>query len=431
MTAWERLLPASGASGELRDLTTHVHTYGELDRDRSPHALIADVRDSGLTGRGGAGFPSYRKLEAVRAASRAARATPVVIANGAEGEPASHKDKVLLTHAPHLVLDGLQVAALALGADEAVIYVHEGPLVSTVADVIDIRRRTRVDRVPTRVVSAPARFISGQETAVVSRIDGGSALPRSVPPPIYQRGVQRRPTLVNNVETLAHMGLIARYGGEWFRGLGTTAEPGTMLFTVSGAVQRPGVVEAPIGVGLDQLLGISRLTAPVNAVLVGGYHGTWIEYEDGRHTLADASLEPVGARLGAGVLVALPASACGLVETSRVATYLADESARQCGPCLNGLPAIAHALTGLARGRRDPSLPAQIETLIHLVEGRGACRHPDGTARMVRSALRVFRAEIDLHLGGHCSATTSAPVLPTGADPTGGRGEREPVGATS
>jgi NADH:ubiquinone oxidoreductase subunit F (NADH-binding) len=423
MTSWERLLPGSGASGELRDLGTHHQVYGRLDLRRSAHVLIADIREAGLTGRGGAGFPSYRKLEAVRTASRPTRGRPVVIANGAEGEPASQKDKVLLTHAPHLVLDGLQVAARAVGASEAVIYVHEGPLVSAVAKVIEARRRARIDPTPTRVVSAPARFISGQETAVVSRVDGGLALPRSVPPPVYQRGVGRRPTLVNNVETLAHMALIARYGGAWFRGLGTEAEPGTMLFTVSGAVQRPGVLEAPIGVDLDQLLGIGQLTSPVHAVLIGGYHGTWIEYADGRHTLSDASLQSVGARLGAGVVVALPASTCGLVETSRVVTYLANESARQCGPCLNGLPAIAHALTGLARGRRDPSLPAQIETLSHLVEGRGACRHPDGTARMAGSALRVFQSEIDLHLVGRCSATAFAPILPTGERPA-----RESVG---
>ncbi len=416
MSGWDRLLPDSGASGELRDLAHHERIYGQLDLRVSRSALLSAIRDSGLTGRGGAGFPSSRKIDAVRAATGSGRGDSIVVANGAEGEPASDKDKVLLTFAPHLVLDGLQIAAKAVDASEAVVYVHEGPIVAMVASLVSVRRRAGVDAVPTRVVSAPAKFISGQESALVSRIEGGLAIPRATPPPIYQRGINRRPTLVNNVETLAHMALVARFGADWFRSLGTDAEPGTMLFSVSGAVQRPGVVEAPIGVGLATLLQACIVTEPIQAVLVGGYHGTWISVTGDDRALCDASLQSVGGRVGAGVVIALSDATCGLVEVARIAGYLANQSAGQCGPCTNGLPAIAAALSRLAAGPVDASLLLQLDLLNRLVDGRGACRHPDGTVRMVRSALSVFAGEVHQHLAGVCTATyheALTPIVPS------------------
>ena len=316
----------------------------------SARPLTAELRESGLTGRGGAAFPVHRKLTAVAAAGR----RPVIVANGAESEPLSAKDKTLLRYSPHLVLDGLQLAAEAVGARRAVLYLHEDlPLHASLGELIFERRINGLDRAAVDLVLAPPRFLSGQETSVVSVLNGGLALPAFTPPRTFERGVGGQPTLVQNVETLAHLALIARYGAAWFRGLGIAAEPGSMLASIRQADGRPAVTEAAIGTPLRDLVALGD---HVQAVLVGGYHGTWLPASQARQlSLSDAALRPAGAAAGAGVLAALPAGHCGLAETARVARYLALESAGQCGPCLNGLPRIATALGELAgTGAADP-----------------------------------------------------------------------------
>ena len=216
-------------------------------------------------------------------------------------------------------------------------------------------------------------------------------------------GVRGRPTAVLNVETLAHVAVIARRGAVAFRAAGTPEEPGTMLVTLSGAVAAPGVREVALATPLPQVLGqYGGLTRPV---LVGGFHGAWLgPSEVAGARLSRASLARFDAAPGAGVLFVLPAGRCGLVETARIAGYLSGQGARQCGPCRNGLPHLAGAIDALAHRRRDPGLPAEITRVAGLVEGRGACHHPDGTARLVRSALRVFAADVAAHLDGHCLA---------------------------
>jgi NADH:ubiquinone oxidoreductase subunit F (NADH-binding) len=407
----ERILTAGIGSGRYRDLRAHRDAHGPLPSSDGA-SLIRQVEAAGLTGRGGAGFPMARKLAAV-----AAGGSPVVVANGAEGEPASSKDRILLSYAPHLVLDGLQLACRAVGARVAHIYVHEGPLVAQMQALVGARAAAGVDTVVPTVVSAPARFVSGQETAVVSRLNGGEALPLAVPPPVYVRGVNRRPTLVQNVETLAHLALVARHGASWFRSQGTDREPGTMLCTVSGAVPAPGVVEVPVGTLVGDVLDrAGGPVEPLGAVLVGGYHGAWLPAAVALDLpLSVEGLKPVGATPGAGVLIALSAGACGLTETARAVGYLADQSARQCGPCLNGLPAMAQTLRQLAAGQSTRGLPERIAALTMLVEQRGGCHHPDGTVRLVRSALRVFGSEVAAHQAGSCTATDRRPVLPVPA----------------
>ena len=215
---------------------------------------------------------------------------------------------------------------------------------------------------------------------------------------------------MQNVETLAHLALVARYGAAWFRALGTRAEPGSMLCTVHAAGVRPQVMEAPLGIPLRRLFGPSP--QPVQAVLVGGYHGSWLPA-----SALDARLEAadLGVPVGAGVLAALPENRCGLVETARVLHYLALESAGQCGPCLNGLPRIAMAFGELAdpgTARQKLGLRDDLARWSGLVEGRGVCHHPDGTVRLVRSTLTVFAAEADAHRYGHCRAVDPTPLLP-------------------
>ncbi len=403
------LLPA----GQGSDLRAYLGLHGPVPYRDSAGALIGEVRAAGLTGRGGAAFPVHRKLEAV-AAARAGRA--IVVGNAAEGEPASHKDEALLLLAPHLILDGLQLAAEAVGAGRAVLYVRGDLRARTrLDDYLPERDAYGLDRLPVEIVWSPHRFLAGEESALASRVSGGPAVPQFTPPRVFERGVDGRPTLVQNVETLAHLALIARYGPGWFRALGTPDEPGSMLCTLRQASGSVDVAEAAIGTPLATLLDLSA----AGAVLVGGYHGAWLSAAQAAGlTLSNAQLRPVGAFSGAGVLAALPTDRCGLIESARVARYLALESAGQCGPCLNGLPSIAAAMAELADARPHPRVLDDLGRWAGLVEGRGACHHPDGTVRFLRSALRVFGPEIRLHQQGRCSAATARPFLPVPAGPS-------------
>jgi NADH:ubiquinone oxidoreductase subunit F (NADH-binding) len=396
------------------DLVAHLRRNGRA-RFRGP-ALVEQAEAAGLTGRGGAAFPVATKLSAVAAAG----GDPVAVANGAEGEPASSKDAALLWYAPHLVLDGLQLAAEAVGARTAYLYVHASPDARGGPDLpwhlqaaLAQRVAAGTDRASVQLMEAPARFLAGEESALVSRINGGAPRPADKLYRAFQRGVGGRPTLVQNVETLAHLALIARNGAAWFRSVGTREEPGSMLCTLRESDGQVRVVEAALGTPLSWLLALGD---DVQGVLSGGYHGGWLSLTDARRlALCNADLRPAGAIAGAGVLVALPAAHCGLAETASVARSLALESAGQCGPCFNGLPAIATALAELARPRPAGPALANLERWAGLVAGRGACHHPDGTVRFVASALSVFAAEIDEHASGRCTATRREPFLPVSA----------------
>jgi NADH:ubiquinone oxidoreductase subunit F (NADH-binding) len=395
-----RLLPS-----KPDDLRGHLARYGPVPYNGTAGALIPHVEASGLTGRGGAAFPVHRKLAIVAAA----RGRKVVVANGAESEPASRKDEVLMQAAPHLVLDGLQLAAEAVGATEAHLYLHRGAG-SGIRRALAGRQAGGLDRLEVIITETPPRFLAGQESAAVNLIGGGPALPVFTPPRVTERGLHGWPTLVQNVETLAHLALIARYGPRWFRAIGTPAEPGSMLTTLYPAGGGYRVTETAIGTPLRTLLSTD---AEVQAWLVGGYHGSWLPLPGSSgSTLDNGSLRRCGAAAGAGVLAALPSRYCGLAETARVVSYLAAESAGQCGPCLNGLPRIATALAELAGLQPRRQTRADVERWAGLVARRGACSHPDGTVRFVRSALQVFKPELARHERGRCTAANRRPFLP-------------------
>ncbi len=275
-----RLLPPhrAGQDGGVPDLAGHLARHGRpAYRDR-PGALLGDLEAAGLTGRGGAAFPVHRKLRAVLDASAARRRAPVLVGNAAESEPASDKDATLLWLSPHLVLDGLQLAAEAAGADRAVLALHAGGPAQAVAGrlraALGERQAAGTDRVPVTLSPVPPSFLAGQETALLSVLAGGPAIPAFTPPRVTERGLGGAPTLVQNVETLAHLALIARHGPRWFRAAGTPDEPGSMLATVHRAsAGRPLVTEVPLGIPLADLVGGLD---PDDAVLVGGYHGSWL-----------------------------------------------------------------------------------------------------------------------------------------------------------
>ena len=396
--AVSRLTAGWQQSGRAATVREHVDRYGPLPPvgHRGPGSLIDEVSAAGLTGRGGAGFPTGTKLRSVASG----RGPAVVVANGMESEPASEKDQALLARAPHLVLDGIALAAEAVGATEAHLCLAQGRdwLTDIVTAAVAERERARLDRIPVTVHTVPERYTSSEESALVHWLNGGEAKPTKTPPRPFERGVGKRPTLIDNVETLAHMALIGRYGSRWFRQAGVAGAAGSMLTTVSGAVARPGVYEVEAGAPIGDVLALAGVEADAPAVLVGGYFGTWHAVSEvAGLALTKQGLDPVGGSPGAGILYVLPAGECGLDEAAGIMRYLASQGAEQCGPCMFGLPAIAGDLSQLAAGRPEGDPLGRMQRRFGQIAGRGACRHPDGAVRMAASALRAFAADAHAH----------------------------------
>jgi NADH:ubiquinone oxidoreductase subunit F (NADH-binding) len=335
-----------------------------------------------------------------------------VVVNGSETEPASEKDRLLLSQLPHLVLDGAVLAADIVGAGEVTVKVSERMAGPTQA--LEGAVAVREDPVPIHLVPAPGGYVTGEESAVVHYLNGGSPKPTFVPPRPYQRGYRRRPTFISNAETMAQLALIARHGDRWFRQLGTDADPGSALVTISGAVGAPGVYELAFGTPMGELLAAAGGdTEPLRALLIGGYFGTWVDASSAlRLRLAREDLRSVGCSLGSGVLIALGESSCGLHESARVIDYLARESAGQCGPCVHGLRSIADLVGDLAEGVADLRETERVTRWAAEIRGRGACHHPDGAARFIESALTVFADELASHQRGSCAGRPpSLPVV--------------------
>ena len=384
-------------------MTTPLDTTGRLlagrheplapwAAERLAGGLIDAVERAGLRGRGGAGFPTGRKLRSVAAG----RGPATVVVNACEGEPVSGKDHALLTRAPHLVLDGAVLAALAVRANRIVVCLHDGdPLGHALSAALAARR----DPVAVHLQPVPGRYVASEESALVNLIDTGDARPTSRPPRPDERGVGGRPTLVSNAETYAQVALIARHGPEWFRATGTAESPGTTLVTIGGAVSDPGVREVALGTPLGRVLDLAGPADDAEAVLVGGVAGAWLPLPAATSVpLTHRELAEAGAPLGVGALFVLPAQACGLAETARILGFLAGESAAQCGPCMFGLPALAGDMARVVGG--DATVVPRLRQRLGVVEGRGACRHPDGAVRVARSALHVFAADLARHAAG-------------------------------
>ncbi len=376
-------------------LTAHRAHFGDVPERTLPQLLDA-ARLGGVRGRGGAGFPLARKLEAVSAGRR-----PVVVVNAAEGEPASAKDSALLRTVPHLVLDGAHVAARALGAREVhVVTATDRPETGRALEAA-LAERGRRPVTWTHHVAEP-RFVSGQSRAVLELMAGRAGLPVTSWVPEATSGHRGRPTLLSNAETFAHLAVLAARGVECYTGHGTSAEPGTTLLTVTreqdDGRRSSHVVEVAHGEPLAAVLGSPELERPV---LAGGYHGTWVAPQQLRGLRVSATaFREQGLTLGAGVLLPGSDRTCPVAVTTRVTDYLARQSAGRCGPCHEGLPALAQAVARL-RGGSDTR--PRIRELTGLVTRRGACAHPDGTARMVSSLLTGLPEAVQAHLEGACS----------------------------
>ena len=381
--------PVQAGPESLRDQRARLGPLPAARRD-----LIATLDRSGLLGRGGGAFPVGRKWAKV---ADAGGGDARVLVNGAEGEPLSAKDCTLMTARPHLVLDGAQLAAAAVGAREIVLYVSAAQVDARAALGRALAERGRPP-VATRLVAAPDAFVAGEESAAVHFINEGDARPTTKPPRPFENGIGGRPTLVQNVETLAHVALIARYGDAWYRSAGRGATRGTTLVTLNGASGRV-VREVELGTRVGEVAALTGDSmAATRAVLLGGYFGAWLGRDAGWGLPLDPlALRAAGAALGSGVVAFLPAASCGVASTALIIDWLAAQSAAQCGPCVFGLRAIADALGGLSRNAAASQDLERVKRWGGQLAGRGACRHPDGAAGLLASALVTFAEDFERH----------------------------------
>jgi NADH:ubiquinone oxidoreductase subunit F (NADH-binding) len=373
------------AAGGVVDLGRHRQLHGD-PKPLAPTQLIQACTAVNLAGRGGAGFPVARKLASLGPGRRE------VLVNAAESEPASGKDRLLVTRVPHLVLDGALLVAGAIGARTIQIAVHDARARHTLTTAI----AERPDRRRFTVHHITGGFVSGEAGAVLSAVNGAAPIPpgRKVLP--SERGVGGHPTFLSNAETFAHLAVLSQLGPDAYRAVGTNREPGTTLITVAGAVARTGVLEVALGTPLDAVLSWAGAPRPT-ALIIGGYHGAWVNPRPGL-TLSRGALAGIDATLGAGIVLVLDDATCALGELSRVTSWLAQQSTRQCGPCTFGLPALFADLQALLHGTAQAGhLVARHAAMI---TGRGACNHPDGAVRFVTTGLAALSREVELHRRG-------------------------------
>ncbi|MFD7117592.1 NADH-ubiquinone oxidoreductase-F iron-sulfur binding region domain-containing protein [Streptomyces sp. NPDC059922] len=398
---------------ERLDLPMHLKVHGPLE-PMTGERLAQLAENISLTGRGGAGFPFGKKLRAVAKAAIRRGVRPVVVINGSEGEPPCRKDTVLINRAPHLILDGALLAAEALGARTLVVAVTRNSTEVSIRAALAERGLSdrRGQALRARVVRTPERMVSGEASSVIRAIGGGPALPPGRRERAAESGVAGLPTLLSNAETFAQLAVAARIGARRYGHTGLDSEPGTVLLTISGAVARPMVVEAPSGVPLRYILQMAGAPPMPQGVLTGGYHGNWIDAMAAHEAvISKESFASFGGALGAGAILPIGPETCPLGEALRVANWLAAETAGQCGPCKLGLPAAAGGLSDVINGGGQAALEA-LRAVTQAVKGRGACKHPDGSARFFASTLSAFTDDLAAHvLDGGCGRETTG-VLP-------------------
>jgi NADH:ubiquinone oxidoreductase subunit F (NADH-binding) len=394
-----------GATGRPLTLQQHEAAFAT----NAPVAnLFDELQLSGLTGRGGGTFATSKKVALLRSQRSHHK---YVVVNAMEGEPAAHKDQTLLSSNPHLVLDGAEYLANMIGAKEIKVCVsRDNPTVVHHVQRAIHERARRTERGPGFELHAPPwRYVAGEESALIHWLNDNESLPQYRANKGEPLRIGRGPALVNNAETCAHVALIGRFGSSWFRQLGTPESTGSTLVSLSGAVPRPSVLEVQLGTSIRSILDAGHADPEPQALLTGGYGGSWLSGEHLDVAYDNTALAPYGATVGAGILVVLGRSGCGLAETQRIVKWMANESARQCGPCAFGLPALADDLSQLLRSANGaPDVHRELIERCNVIEGRGACRHPDGVVRLVRSALDVFRDDIAQHAKGvHCAGSRS------------------------
>jgi len=388
----------------LRDGVEDYADYrgsGGYQRLDDVDALLNQVDLSGLLGRGGAAFPLAVKLKTVRDNGRQAGGA-VVVANGEEGEPTSIKDRWLLRNRPHLVIDGLRLAAQVVGAERAHIYVSDHAAADAVQAALAAVEADVLDGLTISMLTVHPGYVAGEETAAVRAINGGPAKPTDKPPRPFEEGVGRLPTMVSNVETLALIPYLQRHGAEAFRAEGTSTSPGTFLATITGAGKPAVLYEIPHGLAFTDLLELHGVAADdVQGVLMGGYFAGLLNRDVLDITLDHESLRRLDSGLGCGAITILTDD-CPVAVAASVMAYFDRENAGQCGSCFNGTAAMSAVTEALRDGVATTEDLARLERWSVVLRGRGACATLDAATNVAASLLSAFPQMVERHLENDC-----------------------------
>ena len=372
-----------------------------------PTAIIGQIEQADLRGMGGAGFPTHRKWTPVAAA---ADGDKFIICNGNEDEPGTFKDRFLLEHTPHQVIEGALIAAIATRANHVVLYVNphqERSLAVTREAVRQWQAHPRFAEIgplsggalSLQVVPSSGLYIGGEETAVIASIEGGFPFPRRKPPFPAQQGVRGAPTVVNNTETLAHVPGILRHGAQWYRSLGIGSATGTKLYSLSGDVLRPGLYELAMGTSLESLVfghgGGMLQGKEFKAVFTGGPSNTLLTKRDLDVALDFDAVRQRRSRLGTGAMIVVSEGTSIVRKVAEYVSFFAQGSCGQCPPCKGGTFQLMRLLNRIDTGRGVRTDLEALENLCRILPGSGRCGLIDGAVTVVDSSLRQFREEYE------------------------------------
>ena len=386
--------------------------YEAIRRDPLPASILNEITESGLRGRGGAGFPVGRKWTA---AAETAVTPRYVVCNAGEDEPGSFKDRILLEYRPHLVLEGTILAARAIGAQEVHFYINETykDSLARITEAIEEASRERyLNGLRVSVDPAPTVYVAGEDSAALEVLEGKPAKPRQKPPYPATAGLFGKPTVVNNTETLANIPPILRNGASWFRQHGTADSPGTMIFCLGDEMSLPGAYELPLGTPLRLLFekiggGLTNRKA-LKAILPGGPSCAFLKGDQLDLSLDPESLKGAGTSLGCGVMRFYSEDTCMVRETLRIAQFFGRESCGQCPACRMETTMLAAMVERIAQGKADPALFGQFQKIIDFNRGKGYCALINMPGPPIMSALRLFRDEFDEHLRtGTCTLAST------------------------
>jgi len=437
VTSWEPVLLQRADLPRSDSINTYLATGGyqalrKALREHTPADLIAMVKASGLRGRGGAGFPAglkwaFMPREGVR----------YLCVNTDEGEPGTFKDRVLVERDPHQVIEGVLIAAYAVGATRAYVYIRGEFFlgvkrwIKAIADAYEhgflganiLGSGFSLDLTVHRGAGA---YICGEETAMIESLEGRRGEPRLKPPYPSEVGFLGAPTLVHNVETLANVPHIVNRGPEWFASVGTKGSTGPKLFCVSGHVNRPGVYELPLGVPLRELIyehagGVTDGRG-IKAVIPGGASTPLLTAESLDVPMDFESLQQAGSALGTGAVVVMAEGTCMVDVARRTARFFAHESCGKCAPCRIASQRILDILTRLTSGEGVPADVDRLEVLADGLAGTTFCPMGDAQVGPLKSSLRLFRDEFLAHAAnGGCQSHGAPQTAPT-AGPAARRG---------
>jgi NADH-quinone oxidoreductase subunit F len=375
-----------------------------------PDAVIDVVSAAGLRGRGGAGFPTGKKWQLTRESPGETR---YLVLNGGEDEPGSKKDRVLLEHVPHLVLEGVILGAYAIGAGKAYLYIN------TRYDTASARISQALAEAKAsgywginvlgsdyslelELITAPHNYVAGEDTAVLEVIEGKKPLPRQKPPFPVTVGLFGKPTAVNNVETLANIAPIVRHGAAWYRGFGTAESPGTMIFSLGDDVNRPGVYELPFGTPLRFLIeecgGGIKGGDKIKAIMPAAPSSAFLPPDKIDTLLDHNSMRDAGSALGCGVVKLIPEGSCIVEELLKIADFFAAESCGQCPACRMETSTLAMLMKKVQAGQGGQSILEQFGKILAFNKGKGFCNLIAMPGPPIESAIALFPHDFEAHL---------------------------------